>query len=131
MTYYYAGTPQELQHIMLRELSDESRQMGLKMNIAKTNVMVVDNTPINVNNVLMENVIDLNILIYVLSSESCSAFLSTRDSSWGKLCWKLQTSLSLAAAGRVQVHCKSLYLSTDLSVLDISNTQVLVLGTKY
>ena len=28
--------------------------MGLKMNIAKTKVMVVDNTPINVNNVLLE-----------------------------------------------------------------------------
>ena len=46
-------TPQELQH-MLQELSDESRRIGLKMNIAKTNVMVVDNTPINVNNVLIE-----------------------------------------------------------------------------
>ena len=30
--------------------------MGLKMNIAKTKVMVVDNTPLNVNNVLIENV---------------------------------------------------------------------------
>ncbi len=30
--------------------------MGLKMNITKTKVMVVDNTPINVNNVLIENV---------------------------------------------------------------------------
>ena len=49
------GTPQELQQ-MLQELSDESRRMGLKMNIAKTKVMVVDNTPINVNNVLIENV---------------------------------------------------------------------------
>ena len=29
------GTPQELQQ-MLQELSDESRQMSLKMNIAKT-----------------------------------------------------------------------------------------------
>ena len=29
--------------------------MGLKMNIAKTKVMVVDNTPINVNSVLLEN----------------------------------------------------------------------------
>ena len=48
-------TPQELQH-MLQELSDESRQMGLNMNIAKTKVMVVDNTPINVTNVLIENV---------------------------------------------------------------------------
>ena len=28
--------------------------MGLKMNIAKTKVMVVDNTPINMNNVLIE-----------------------------------------------------------------------------
>ena len=48
-------TPQELEQ-MLQELSDESRRMGLKMNIAKTKVMVVDNTPINVNNVLIENV---------------------------------------------------------------------------
>ena len=30
--------------------------MGLKMNIAKTKLMVVDNTPINVNNALIENV---------------------------------------------------------------------------
>ena len=44
-------TPQELQQ-MLQELSDESR----RMNITKTKVMVVDNTPINVNNVLIENV---------------------------------------------------------------------------
>ena len=48
-------TPQELQQ-MLQELSDESRRMDLKMNIAKTKVMVVDNTPINVNNVPIENV---------------------------------------------------------------------------
>ena len=42
---------------MLQEISDESRRIGLKMNIATTiNVMVVDNTPINVNNVLIENV---------------------------------------------------------------------------
>ena len=40
-------TPQELQQ-MLQELSDESRRMGLKVNVAKTKVMVVDNTPINV-----------------------------------------------------------------------------------
>ena len=37
-------TPQELQQ-MLQELFDESRRMGLKMNITKTKVMVVDNTP--------------------------------------------------------------------------------------
>ncbi len=30
--------------------------MGLKTNITKTKVMVVDNTPINVYNVLIENV---------------------------------------------------------------------------
>ena len=48
-------TPQELQQ-MLQELSDESRQIGLKMNITKTKVMVVDHIPINVNNVLIENV---------------------------------------------------------------------------
>ena len=48
-------TPQDLQQ-MLQELSDESRRMGLKMDIAKTKVMVVDNIPINVNSVLIENV---------------------------------------------------------------------------
>ena len=48
-------TPQELQHI-LQELSDESGRMGHKMNIAKTKVVVVDITPINVSNVLIENV---------------------------------------------------------------------------
>ena len=41
---------------MLQELSDESSRMVLKMNIAMTKVMDVDNTPINVNNVLIENV---------------------------------------------------------------------------
>ena len=41
---------------MLQELSDESRRIGLEMNIAKANVMVLDNTPINVNNVLIESV---------------------------------------------------------------------------
>ena len=46
-------TPQELQH-MIQEPSYESRRIGLKMNIAK--LMVVDNTSINVNNVLIENV---------------------------------------------------------------------------
>ena len=43
---------------MLQELSDGSRLMCLTMNMAKTKtkVMVVDNTTINVNNVLIENV---------------------------------------------------------------------------
>ena len=57
MTYSYAQKHHNNYNIsMLQELSDESRRMGLKMNIAKKNVMVVDNTPINVNNVLIENV---------------------------------------------------------------------------
>ena len=43
-------------HQMLQELYDESRRMGLKMNIAKIKVMVVDNSQMNVNNVLIENV---------------------------------------------------------------------------
>ena len=50
-------TPQELKQ-MLQELSDETRQMDLNMKIAKTKMMVVDSTPINVNNVLIENVED-------------------------------------------------------------------------
>ena len=59
MTYSYARKHHKDDNIiifMLQELCDESRRMGLKMNIVKTKVMVVDNTPINVNNVLMENV---------------------------------------------------------------------------
>ena len=42
--FQYTETLKRLQH-MLQELSDEIRRMGLKMNIAKTKVMVVDNTP--------------------------------------------------------------------------------------
>ena len=54
--YLCTETPHELQQ-MLQELSDESRRMGLKVNVANTvKVMVVDNTSINVNNVLIENV---------------------------------------------------------------------------
>ena len=45
-------------NIMLQEVSDESNKMGLKMNIAKTKVMAVDNTSINMNDVLAENVED-------------------------------------------------------------------------
>ena len=37
-------------------ISDESGRMGLKMIITKTKVMVIDNIPVNVNNVLIENV---------------------------------------------------------------------------
>ena len=43
---------------MLQELPDESRRMCLMMNNAKTKMMVVANTPINENNVLIENVED-------------------------------------------------------------------------
>ena len=49
------GTPHELQH-MLQEWSDENGQMGVIMNIAKTNPMVVDDIPKNVNKVLMVKV---------------------------------------------------------------------------
>ena len=38
-------TPLYLQH-MLQELSNESRRMDLKMNIANTEMMVVNKTPI-------------------------------------------------------------------------------------
>ena len=49
-------TPQELQQMLQEKYSDESRRMGIKMNIAKTKVMVLDNTPIKLNNELIENV---------------------------------------------------------------------------
>ena len=54
---------------MLQLLSDESRRMGLKMNIAKTKLMVVDNTPINVNNALIENVPRLRVLGTILQHQ--------------------------------------------------------------
>ena len=41
---------------MLQELSGSSMRIGLNMNIAKTKVMVVDNSPIHINKVLIENV---------------------------------------------------------------------------
>ena len=47
---------------MLQEPSDETRPIWLKMNIAYTKVMVIDNTPINMNNVLIENVEGVSIL---------------------------------------------------------------------
>ena len=59
---------------MLHELSDESRRMGLKMNIAKIKVMVVDNTPINVSNVLIENV-----EVYVYLGQHYSIKEQTQD----------------------------------------------------
>ena len=44
-----AGAPQEI-HQMLQELSDESTQKRLRMNISKTKVMTEDDNPIYVNN---------------------------------------------------------------------------------
>ncbi len=51
--YYIIG--QELYYSIGRFIT-LSVVTGLKMNIAKTKVTVVDNTPINVNNALIENV---------------------------------------------------------------------------
>ena len=56
MTYSYAQKHHKNYNKWLKKLSDESRRMSLKMNIATTNVIVVDTTPINVDNVLIENV---------------------------------------------------------------------------
>ena len=53
MTYSYA---QEHHRNDNRCYKDESRQMVLTMNITKIKVIAVDNTPIDVNNVLLENV---------------------------------------------------------------------------
>ena len=49
-------TTQALQQL-LQDLSDESRRMGIKMNVAKTqvNMMGLDNAQINVNNMLIVN----------------------------------------------------------------------------
>ena len=75
-------TPQELQQ-MLQELSDESRRMGLKMNIAKTKVMVVDNTPININNVLIENVQG-----YVYLDNTTASRKRTRTKRYNEESWQ-------------------------------------------
>ena len=75
-------TPQELQH-MLQELSDESRRMGLKMNIAETKVMVIDNSPINVNNVLIENVRG-----YVYLGQHYSPRKRTRTKRYNEESWQ-------------------------------------------
>ena len=68
---------------MLQELSDESRRMGLKMNIAKTNVMVVDNTPINVNKVLIENIQG-----YVYLGNNTASRKRTRTKRYNEESWQ-------------------------------------------
>ena len=54
--YSYSQEDHKNYNIMLLEQSEEIRQMGLKIIIAKTKVMVVDNTPTNVKNLLIEKV---------------------------------------------------------------------------
>ena len=56
MTYSYAQKHHNNYNRCYKNYPMKSRRMGLKMNIAKTKVMVVDNTPINVNNVMIENI---------------------------------------------------------------------------
>ena len=75
-------TPQEIQQ-MLQELSDESRRMGLNMNIAKTKVMVVDNTPLNVNNVLIENIPG-----YVYLGQTTASRKRTRTKRYNEESWQ-------------------------------------------
>ena len=75
-------TPQKLLQ-MLQELSDESRRMGLKMNNAKTKVMVVGNTPINVNNMLIENVHG-----YVYLGQHYSLKEKTRTKRYNEESWQ-------------------------------------------
>ena len=53
--FLFTETPRELQH-MLQELSGGSRRIGVKINITKTKVCVADDTPIHVNNMLIENI---------------------------------------------------------------------------
>ncbi len=79
---YALEHPQELQH-MLHELSDESRRMGLKMNIAKTGVMVVDNTPINVSKVFIENCEG-----YVYLEQPTASKKRTRTKRYNKESWQ-------------------------------------------
>ena len=73
-------TPQELQQ-MLQELSDESRRMGLEMKITKTKVMTY--TPINVNNVLIENVPG-----YVYLGQTTASRKRTRTKRYNEESWQ-------------------------------------------
>ena len=52
----HRNTTRTTTHATGQELSDESRRMCLKMNMAKSKVVVIDNTPVHVNNVLIEHV---------------------------------------------------------------------------
>ena len=67
---------------MLQELSDESRQMGLKMKISKTKVMVVDNTPINEKKVVIENVEGYVYLREHYSLKEKNALQRYNEESW-------------------------------------------------
>ena len=56
MTYSYAQKHRKNYNRCYKNYPMKVGEWISKMNIAKTKVMVVDNTPINVNNVLIENV---------------------------------------------------------------------------
>ena len=117
-------TPQEQQQ-MLQELSDENRRMGLKMNIAKTNVTVVDNTHINVNNVLIENVQSYVYLgqLQPQGKEPGQRYTTKNHGRLGGTCQTpgypqkqpchlpVETGVQLMCASRYDIWCR--YLDTD------------------
>ena len=81
----YTETPQESQQ-MLQEIADESRRMGLKMDIAKTKVVVLDNTPINVSSVLIENVLGY---VYLRCDNTTASMKRTRTKRYNEELWQV------------------------------------------
>ncbi len=99
--------------------------MGLKMNIAKTKVNVVDNSPINLNNVLIENVQgyvylgqhyslkeknqDKEIQRRIMAMASWAAYAKHRDIFKSNLaiCLKRQV-LQLLCAASYDIWCRDL-----------------------
>ena len=71
--------------------------MGLKMNIATTKVMVVDNTPIKVNNVPIENV-EGNVLGTTLKSQEKVPGQRDTKKNHGRLNTGISSNVTLPSA---------------------------------
>ena len=106
--------------------------MGLKMNIAKTTVMVVDNTPTNVNNVQVEHVEG-----YVYLGQHYSLRKRTRTKRYNEESWQagqhtpntgisskvLKQPCHLAEETGVQLLCAASYASTETWCRDMDTDQ--------
>ena len=74
-------TPQERQ-LCYKNYPRKVGEWVFKMDIAKTNVMVVNNTPINVNNVLIENVKATYALDNTTASSKMTRTKRYKEESW-------------------------------------------------